>query len=143
MLIQQENYLNAKIGSLSFDLSETNGNFSATRFEQSDGSTLLSINISDSNQEGFAIEIPFYNGARKYLIGKENILAGSISFNKTNPNRNWICKYPGADGINNFIEIVKDDGVFIEGIFNFSGRNSADLSLMQVTDGKFGIVSIR
>lgn len=142
-ILLQENYLQARIGDSSLQLNDTNGKFIAKRVEQVDGGILLSIAISNSDQEGFLLQIPYYNGAKRYIIGYENMIAGRIAFSKKNPLGSWVCEYPGADGFDNYIEILKDDGIFIEGSFNFSGRNLSDASLLEISDGKFGIVSPR
>lgn len=143
LAVLQENYLQARVGESTLQLNDTNGNFIAQRLEQVDGSILLSIAISNSEEDGFLLQIPYYSGAKRYIMGQENMISGSISFIKRNPPGNWVCQYPGADGFDNYIEISNDDGIFIEGSFNFSGRNHSDASLLKVSDGKFGIISPR
>lgn len=142
-VLLQANYLQARIGENSMQLNDANGNFIAKRMEQADGSILLSVAIFNSQQDGFLLQIPYYNGAKRYVIGHNNMISGNIAFTKKNPQGNWVCKYPGSDGFDNYIEISNDDGIFIEGSFNFSGRNLSDTSLLQVSDGKFGIISPR
>lgn len=137
----QQNYLNARVGELSYELSGENGNFTAQRIIKANGSVTLLIEISDLNGDGFNIIIPFYNGAGIYHIEKDNLASGSISFKRMNPFSHWVCDYPGADGLDNYIEIVNDDQLYIEGNFSFWGRNDSDSSVMVVTDGKFGIIS--
>ncbi|AVR43904.1 hypothetical protein C7S20_00670 [Christiangramia fulva] len=141
--VLQENYLKASVGESSLQLNDANGNFVVTRVQNADGSILLSIAVSTSEEDGFFMQIPYYKGAGRYEIKHKNMATCIMSFQETNSHGKWVCKYPGADGFDNYIEISKDGGSFIEGSFEFSGRNTSDSSLIEVRDGKFGIYSAR
>lgn len=138
-LVMQQDYLNAQVGESSYNLSAENGTFIAQRIAQSDGSVKLLIDISDLNGDGFSIAIPFYKGAGMYKIQKDNMASGIISFRKMQPLSQWVCKYPGAE--NDYVEIVKDEQLFVEGNFKFSGKNTLDSNAMLLSDGNFGILS--
>ncbi|TBW26723.1 hypothetical protein [Gramella sp. KN1008] len=137
-----EIYMSAKIDGVEYYMDSKSSKLTATRFVGPAGISKLKVEIISSDGQSLRFIIPKYSGKNLYMIGDNPMLPNIIEYESAVPYGNWFCNHPGPNEVEkNYVEILKDDGNIVEGLFNFAGQNFEDNSIRRVTDGKFRLIT--
>ncbi len=135
-------FMSATIDGTEYNMNGETAFLSAKRIIEPNGLLKLQVEVVSTDGELVRFVIPKYSGKRMYVIGDNHMLPNIIEYEKVSPYGKWFCNNPGPNELDkNYVEILNDDGKFIEGEFNFSGLNIADNSIRKVSNGKFKLIS--
>ncbi len=137
-----ENYLSAKIDGVAYQMDSNTATMTATRIIGPEGISKLRLEAISSDGQIIRFSIPEYKGKSVYMMGENPMLPNIMEYEKISPYGHWFCNNPGPNEVEkNFVEIIADDGEFIDGNFNLSAQNFDDNSILRITEGKFRVLA--
>lgn len=142
LALSDEIYMSAKIDGVDYRMDSKSSNLTATRIIGAAGLSKLKVEVTSAEGNILRFVIPTYLGKGMYTIGDNPMLPNIIEYESAVPYGQWFCNHPGPNDIEkNYVEILNDNGRFVEGTFSFAGQNFEDNSIRRLTEGQFRLLT--
>lgn len=105
--------------------------------------SLLAIQGTNMNGDGFTLNVTGYDGVGSYEVGGDNSIFAVCTYidsdlsNPTDPNL-WTGPYEGGASVGQIV-VTEVTDTHIKGTFNFKGQNPDDDSIKDITNGSFNV----
>ncbi|TDN93435.1 hypothetical protein DET49_104166 [Salegentibacter sp. 24] len=136
---QEEEFIKAQINGEAFLVDRARGIISCQKHLNDYGGIDLVVNVETMEGEIMSFHISDYTGPKNYIFGNNVFNKSWIRYGVLNSPGDWYAMVENkqVQTILPYIEILKDNGNYINGNFEFEAHNTIDNSIKMVRDGNF------
>ncbi len=137
--VQEEEFLSAQIDGEEFMVDRVVGIVSCKKHLNDYGGIDLLIKTENTNGEIMEIFVGDYVGPGNYIFSNNGLHKGWMRYGLVDPSGDWFSFVENrqAQSIHPFIQILRDDGSYVNGNFGFRAHNAIDNSIKLVSNGNF------